>query len=154
MEVLCGLIYLERMSTPQLKQLIITCWQVFEPVSYDPQFWLQNLIKESVVTCVYICVTVALPELLEVNRLPSYLISVPILILSTVNVPDKGSMFNPAALYALWYVHGQTSGQWNFQAEHFIGPIFGAIAAGTICSKIFPDDPGSWRKGRPGLHLL
>ena len=67
-----------------------------------------------------------------------------------IKVPDRGSIFNPAALYALWYVNGQTSGQWNFQAEHLIGPILGAIAAGIICSKLFPDDPTSWRKSRNG----
>ena len=128
--------------------------QVFEPISYDSHFWLQGLLKESSVTCAYICTVIAVPELLEVNRLPAYLLSVPIVLLMTVNVPDRGSMFNPAALYALWYVHGQTSGQWNFQAEHLIGPILGAIAAGVICAKLFPDDPGSWRKGRIGIQLL
>ena len=126
--------------------------QVFEPISYDSTFWLQGLLKESTVTCAYICTIVAVPDILEVNRLPAYLVSVPIILLMFVNVPDRGSTFNPAALYALWYVNGQTSGEWGFQAEHLIGPILGAIAAGVICAKFFPDDPGSWRKGRIGLQ--
>lgn len=105
-------------------------------------------------TCAYICTIVAIPELLEVNRLPAYLVSVPIVLLMMIGVPNRGSLFNPAALYALSYVNGQTSGLWNFQAEHLIGPILGAIAAGLLCSKLFPDDPGSWRKGRIGMPLL
>ena len=123
-------------------------------MNYDSNFWVQGLIKESIVTCAYICTIVAVPELLEVNRLPAYLVSYPIVLLMFVNAPNRGSMFNPAALYALWYVNEQSSGQWNFQAEHLIGPILGAIAAGIVCSKLFPDDPNSWRKGRIGLPPL
>ena len=104
--------------------------------------------KECIVTCLYICTIVAIPELLEVNRLPAYLVSLPIIIVMLIKVPDRGSTFNPAALYALWYVNGQSSGQWNFQAEHLIGPILGAIVAGVICVKLFPDDPTSWKKSR------
>ena len=128
--------------------------KVFEPINYDSNFWLQGLIKESIVTCAYICIIVALPELLEVNRLPGYLVSFPIILLMLINTPDRGSMFNPAAMYALWCVNGLTTGQWIFQAEHLIGPILGAITAGIICSKLFPDDPSSWRKGRNGLPPL
>jgi hypothetical protein len=127
---------------------------VFEPISYDSNVWFQAVMIEAFVMCAYICTIIAVPELLEVNRLPAYLVSVPISLLMLVKVPNRGSIFNPAALYALWYVNGQFSGNWKFQGEHIIGLILGAVAAGIICAKLFPDDPGSWRKSRVGLQLL
>ena len=62
-----------------------------------------SLLKECSVTCFYICTIIAIPELLEANRLPPYLVSLPIILLMVINVPDKGSLFHPAALYALWF---------------------------------------------------
>ena len=120
---------------------------VFEPVTYDATHLLEGMIKESIVVCIYVCTVIGVPDVLEVNRLPAYLLSVPIVPLLLVKVPDIGSTFNPAAVYALWYINGNTSGPWHFQAEHMIGPILGSVAAGIICSKLFPDDPGSWRRG-------
>ena len=49
------------------------------------------------------CTIIAIPELLEANRLPPYLVSLPIILLMVINVPDKGSLFHSAALYALWF---------------------------------------------------
>mmetsp|Transcript_17271 Transcript_17271/g.16604 ORF Transcript_17271/g.16604 Transcript_17271/m.16604 type:complete len:246 (-) Transcript_17271:112-849(-) len=125
---------------------------VFEPIIYSPDFWFQGMITESIVMCMYICTLIAMPEILEVNRLPAYLCSLPMFLLMLVKVPDRGSALNPAASYALWYVSGQHAE--TFQAEHLVGPILGAILAGIICTKFFPDDPGSWRKSRVGLKLL
>ena len=119
---------------------------VFEPVTYDSAHWLEGMLFESAVVCVYICTVIGVPDLLEVNRLPAYLLSLPIIPMMLVKVPDRGSTFNPAAVYALWYVNGNTSGPWSFQPEHIIGPVLGSVAAGIICGRIFPDDPGSWKK--------
>jgi hypothetical protein len=33
------------------------------------------------------------------------------------------------------------------QVEHVIGPILGALLAGFVCLKLFPDDPASWKRG-------
>ena len=118
---------------------------VFEPVTYDPTYWFEGLIKEAIVVCIYVCTIIGVPDLLEVNRLPAYLLSAPILPMMLIKVPNRGSTFNPAALYALWYINGNTSGPFSFQAEHMIGPVLGSIAAGIICSKLFPDDPNSWK---------
>jgi glycerol uptake facilitator-like aquaporin len=101
---------------------------------------------ESVVVCLYICFVIVVPELLDVNRMSRSLLSIPIIPIMLLRVPDRGSAFNPAAQYALWYVYGRLTGEWYLQLEHIVAPIVGAVAAGLICSKFFPDDPTSWRK--------
>jgi hypothetical protein len=68
-----------------------------------------------------------------------------------MRVPDKTSTFSPAANYALWCVSGNAMSMKKFsreslQVEHIIGPLLGAIVAGYICIKLFPDDPTSWKR--------
>jgi hypothetical protein len=68
---------------------------------------------------------------------------------------------NPTSLYSLWYLQNkmEASGipaiqvdECDFvdthllQVEHLIGPILGALLAGFICLKLFPDDPSSWKR--------
>jgi glycerol uptake facilitator-like aquaporin len=118
----------------------------FEPVLYNGNQWLEGLLTEAFVVCLYVCVIIGVPELLAVNRMSPYLLSVPILPLLLVRVPDRCSTFNPAALYALWYISGNTAHPWSFQVEHLIGPILGSVLAGVICSRVFPDDPSCWKR--------
>lgn len=96
--------------------------------------------------CLYTIIIIALPQLLLVNKLPLYLLSVPIVPLMLIGAPDGGSAFNPAAMYALWYVGGNSNGNKILQQEHLIAPILGSVFAGLICSRFFPDDSGAWRR--------
>lgn len=120
-----------------------------QPVVYSQRYWVLGLIFETALTCIYTCIMIALPDLLAVNRLSKQWLSVPAIPLMLMRVPDMTSTFSPAALYALWYVAERKStagGLVNLQIEHLIAPILGAIGAGLICSRVFPDDPQTWRR--------
>jgi len=66
-----------------------------------------------------------------------------------VGIPDKGTSFNPAVVYALWYINeGNLHTYKNLQFERVIAPIVGAVAGGIICRKFIPDDPSSWKRKR------
>lgn len=173
---------------------------VFEPITYDRRSWFYTLLVETTLVCVYSTIIIALPEILIVNKLPLKFLSIPIIPLMFIGVPDSGCSFNPAAVYAMWFVAGGSSTSWTstysslissflslvpaslsshlstfialplsssssssssnplsssssastsaeriLQQEHLIAPILGAIAAGLICNRFFPDD-GSWKR--------
>ena len=46
--------------------------------------------------------------------------------------------FNPAAFYALWYVNGKDQLMYPVK---LVGPLVGALLAGSICRILTPDDP-------------
>lgn len=67
--------------------------------------------------------------------------------------------FNPAAVYALWYVNrnsittptnilASTSAYNNSQIpiDHIIAPMIGAVLAGLLCNYYFPDNPACWKR--------
>lgn len=126
---------------------------MFEPIVYShhDSSWLAGLLIEIFVVFMYIVTIIVLPPILEVNKLNSRLLSIPTLPLFLFcRAPDKTITFNPAAVYALWYVNRNVSGSngsgaFNpLQLEHLIGPILGAILAGLFCNYAFPDDPTTW----------
>ena len=73
------------------------------------------------------------PELLTLNRLPSYLL-LPIMAPLLALACSTGSALSPAYVYALGYV-GNTGVS---QFAHLCGPLFGAIVAGGVMSRAFP----------------
>ena len=101
---------------------------------------------EIFVVCIFNCIIIALPEILVVNKLSDSWLSVPMIPLMLMAAPNKTAIFSPAALYALRYVNGSMGNSVcsPVQVEHFIGPIIGAVLAGFICLRLFPDDPKSW----------
>jgi hypothetical protein len=145
---------------------------VFQPLDYsDGSSDIYGLIIETVVVCLYTCIIIALPELLKINKLSPYLVSVPIVPLIYYGVPSE---FNPAASFALWYIDSRSNindnindvishdtnetiivqllrGQNNailefisvIHKEHIIGPIIAAVMAGLICTIYFPEDSSS-----------
>lgn len=119
-----------------------------QPVVYPPTETIVAVLYgtsvEAFLSAIYCTIVLVLPELLSVNKLPSYLLCVPILPLMTVGTPIVSSTFNPAATYTLWFT-GSLSWQ-QFQLVHFIGPCVGGYLAGVICCRVFPDDPLSWKK--------
>lgn len=126
--------------------------QVLMPVSYESSGtnWVYATILEAIVVCIYICITIILPELLEVNKLSKWsstLLSIPAVLLSLISVPNHGSTFHPSAIYALWYVNGKANFRASdVQAEHLLGSIIGAVIAGLFISYLCPDDPSCWKK--------
>jgi len=121
--------------------------------NYAPLVYQHNLIYsfavEILMVCVYVCIVLGLPELLMVNKLNSRLINIPILPLMLVGIPDKGTSFNPAVVYALWYINeGNLHTYQNLQFERIVAPIVGAVVGGIICRKFIPDDPSSWKRKR------
>ena len=127
---------------------------MFQPIVYShhDSAWLTGLIMEIFVVFLYIVTIIVLPAILEVNKLNSRLLSIPTLpLMLFCRAPDKTITFNPAAIYALWYVnrniYNSTTGTGVFnplQLEHLIGPIIGAVLAGLFCNYAFPDDPTTW----------
>ena len=126
---------------------------MFEPIVYSAHdsSWFIGLVIEIFVVFMYIVTIIVLPAILEVNKLNSRLLSIPTLPLFLFcRAPDKTITFNPAAVYALWYVNRNVVGSTDalgfnpLQLEHLVGPIIGAILAGLFCNYAFPDDPTTW----------
>ncbi len=105
---------------------------------------------EIILVFLYVTIVLLVPPLLSVNRLSTRFVSILIFPLFLVSVPDKGSVFNPGALYALWFVNNRllSSAQTSLQLEHLVSPLLGAVLAGLFCSYALPDDNGSWIRNR------
>lgn len=124
-----------------------------------------GLIIEVVVVFMYIVTVVILPDLLEVNKLNSRLVSLPTLpLIWLARAPNKSITFNPAVVYALWYVNREVfpsstssllsvPGAFPLQFEHLVGPVVAAILAGLFCNYVFPDDPSCWVRKNSGRHM-
>lgn len=105
---------------------------------------LKGLLIETVLNCLYCITVVVLPELLKINKLSTRWLSLPLLPFLFIGAPNITATFNPAAVYALWYLG---SPNWkDLQIEHIIGPMLGGYLAGRICLHYFPDDPQCWKK--------
>jgi len=99
---------------------------------------------EAIATALYCASIVAVPELLKVNKMSRYLLSIPVLPLMLIGIPHTTSTFSPAAQLALWFVgSGDLS---SLHLSHIIGPCLGACLGGFLCIRFFPDDPGSWKR--------
>ena len=58
--------------------------------------------------------------------------------------------FNPAAFYALWYVHGR---DYVLNPLHMVGSFIGSLIAGILCCHLAPDDPNSYEKPKRYLKI-
>jgi len=117
-------------------------------ISYEPPN-LVTILAEVVIVAIYVTATIALPEILSVNKLPPVLLSLLVVPFMCIPLPNIGATFHPAALYALAYTQfgeSSSSGIGATQTAHLAAPVVGAILAGWICLKLFPDDPTSWRR--------
>mmetsp|Transcript_16521 Transcript_16521/g.16628 ORF Transcript_16521/g.16628 Transcript_16521/m.16628 type:complete len:257 (+) Transcript_16521:62-832(+) len=116
-------------------------------ISYAPANTLHLFGLESILVAIYVVVTIALPEILSVNKLSPNISSVIILPIMMIPTPNYGVMFHPAALYTLSYLHGKEAWSLGYsQAVHLVSPVMGAILGGWICLRMFPDDPTTWRR--------
>ena len=125
--------------------------QIIAPIPYQSSWWLQNLIVEIIFNFIYITVLLVVPYLLEINRITTKIVSLPLVPLFLLKAPLDTCTFNPAIIYGLWYVNNCTSllsGFSSLQSERIIGPIIGAILSGIFCNIYFPDDPNSWSRKR------
>jgi hypothetical protein len=100
---------------------------------------------------VYCILVISIPELLVVNKISKYWLSVPMALLmlgaSIGSGRGLGCTFNPAAVVALSYVHGQVTLKLLMaHLDNTIGSLLGSFVAGIICTKLFPDDATSWRR--------
>lgn len=123
--------------------------EVVQPLQYQSTWWIQNLLMEIVVNFIYITILLVLPYIFEINRITTKLVSLPIVPLLLLKAPFDTATFNPAIIYALWYVNSCSSLYSNFSTlplERIIGPILGALFAGIFCNRYFPDDPNSWTR--------
>jgi glycerol uptake facilitator-like aquaporin len=109
--------------------------------SFDGSSWIRGLISESVIAFTFVSTLLIAPEFLEVNKLSRYFVSLLVMPLMMLPACCHSSSFNPAALYALWYVNGTSN---TLHMDHFIGSLIGAIGAGYLALLYFPDDQSSW----------
>lgn len=119
------------------------------PIIYNESTATFRLISEALLVFVYCVELVAIPEMLSVNKLPSSLIHFGLLPLLYISPLKKGTVYDPSILYSLWYMQNlfcDKSDHLSLQIEHFVGPTIGAIAAGLLCSRFFPDDPLHWKR--------
>lgn len=106
---------------------------------------------DSLVVCAYNVFAIFVPEVLHVNRLSRYYLSVPIVLVivgTSVGAGlGQGCSMSPAAEGALLRLHDGLTLSDAFQLlESMCGPIVGAVAAGLFCARLFPDDPKSWKR--------
>lgn len=122
---------------------------IIQPLPYHTSWWMQNLIVEIVMNFAFVSLLLIVPYILEINRITTKLVSLPIVPLFLIKAPLDTCTFNPAITYALWYVNHCSSLTHNFVSlplERIIGPLLGALFAGIFCNIYFPDDPNSWMR--------
>lgn len=119
--------------------------ELLAPIQFEDRSSIFTFIFETILVFLYTSAWIGVPEILVVNHLPANLLTWVCTPLLLFPIAIGGSSFNPAAVYALSYVHGSAS-QGHIPSVHLIAPAVGAILAGTFCSKFFPDDPTSWRR--------
>jgi hypothetical protein len=120
-----------------------------QPIMYDRSDCVHDSIVELVVVFLYVTISIVMPVLLSVNRLSTKLMNIPMLPLFLIGVPNKGSIFNPGALYALWFVNrlsvaNPEEAVFYLQLEHLVAPLVAAVLAGVFCSLALPDDSAVW----------
>lgn len=105
----------------------------------------QSFIKEIIVAVVFVLGYLVVPEVLKVNKQPTWIAWVLLLPLLLVRVPDQATALSPASIYALWYgsrdlVMAKFQ-QDSIQYEHVFGPLLGGFFAGAMMVGLFPDEP-------------
>ena len=107
-------------------------------VSSEPSF-LQDFVRETVVTAVFVVGMMVLPVLFRLNKLPQWMITFALYPLYNLAVDSAGtgSTFGPNVLYAL---HAQSFGELGQARHRFLGGIAGGFLGGYIMHKYFPDD--------------
>ena len=115
--------------------------QVILPFPSLGSFSIPIMLTESIVSLLLVLVVLVMPELLHVNHVSKYYTSLSLLPLIGLTSLFHSSLYNPAATYAIWYVNGSST---PIQLEQIIGTVLGAVAAGYVMYKHFPDDPSSW----------
>lgn len=119
--------------------------QILRPVVFPSAHWASTLLLEAGLSFAYCMLLLVLPYILDVNRISSKLVNLPLLPLLL-----SASTLNPSLVYGLWYLH-HCSSFFSLQAlplERLAGPILGGMAAGLVCNVYFPDDPRSWARSQ------
>lgn len=100
-------------------------------------------VTEVVYNFLYTVVILILPHVLEVNRMSSLWINLPI---SSLFVFSAKSTYNPAIVYGLWYIQSCSvyKNVGDLPIERVVVPLAAAIIAGLFCNIFFPEDPTSW----------
>lgn len=118
--------------------------KALNPLQFHSTDFAKSVSTEAIATALYCASIVAVPELLKVNKMSPYLLSIPVIPLMLIGIPHGTSTFSPAAQLALWFVgSGDLS---SLHLSHVIGPCVGACLGGFLCIKLFPDDPMSWKR--------
>lgn len=130
--------------------------QVFQPVILNSLPLNHGLLVEAFAVFAYVLMTLVLPELIEVNKLNQQLLSVALFPLVLLRNNGSWCTFNPAIVYALWYVNRTASVPGSLydvpsvpsmlQLLHIVAPFLGAVLAGLFCNYMFPDSPSSWKR--------
>lgn len=113
-----------------------------EPILYsEDRPWAVDLVLEIVVNALYSVAVVVLPELCELNRVPTAVVNLCLYPLFSFGVDGtgRGSTYSPNVVYALWCVSRQEEIPFR-QSSHMLGPVLGGILGGLILQKNFPDD--------------
>jgi len=127
---------------------------VYEPIAYQPSStsWMLNLTLEALYSFCYVSVMLVLPYMLQINRISKVYLSLPMVPLFLGPCPGQTSAFNPAMVYALWFVracsslHTHSSSFSSLPLDRIVGPLVGATVAAMVCSVFFPDDTASWKR--------
>lgn len=115
--------------------------QVLMTESFDGSSWIRGIVSETVIAFTFVIILLIAPEFLEVNKISRYFVSLLVLPVMILPICSHSSSFNPAALYALWYVNGTIN---TLHVDHFIGSLVGAFGAGYLALVFFPDDHSAW----------
>lgn len=109
---------------------------------------------ESLWNFFYVLIILTVPYIIEVNRVNKCFLSLPVAPFLLCTSPLQTSTFNPAIVYALWFLRGCSSMYMNvtaLQIDRIMGPLLGAVFAAVICNLYFPDDANSWKRNTCGL---
>jgi len=128
--------------------------KVYDPIFYQPTWWVENLAFESLWNFFYVLIMLTAPYLLQVNRINKIFLSLPLIPLFFLASPAQTSSFNPAIVYAFWFIKGCSSLYMNSSTipiDRIVGPLIGAIIAAVVSNMYFPDDAASWKRN---LNIL
>lgn len=96
-----------------------------------------GLLIEILAVFLYSTIIIVLPEVIEVNRLSSKLLSIAMIPIMFIQQNGYWCTLNPCIMYGLWYVNHIPSYQkfsgLFFLNGHLISPMIGSILAGLFC---------------------
>lgn len=114
-----------------------------EPILYSSHNPLTvDFLREVAANASFCVAMLVLPELLKLNRIPTWFTTVlmyPIYSYA-VDADGKGSIFGPNISYAMSALAGGDECESASQLIHLTGPVLGGLVAGKIMSTYFPDD--------------